>query len=1060
MITIYKASAGSGKTYTLTREYLKIIFKNEYSYKNILAVTFTNKAAEEMKSRIIKEVYLISIGSEDSDHTEYLKEKYKFTDSQIIDKAKSILNLLLHDYSHFSVGTIDSFFQQIIRSFAKEIGLKNGFQLELNQNDVLEKAVDKLIMQIDDDKQLKKWLMIFASDRMKEGKSWNFKDEIIKIGKEIFKEEYTINSKKIAEKLKEKGFISKYKQTLTQIRDSVITDIKKIGANAIELMQVSGLCVDDFSGKSRGFANHFNKCLSGNLPEPTATTLKALGNIEKWYIKKSDKISEIETFYNDGGNDLLTQAVELYMNNKVAYNSANEVLKLINSLAIIDDVSKNAHQISTEENIFLLSFAGPFIKSIIADTDTPFLYEKIGNKYKYFMIDEFQDTSTIQWDNFMPLIAESLANQHSSIIVGDVKQSIYRWRNGDWKLLAGGVQESFYDGAVEYETLTFNWRSKKNIIDFNNSVFKDMANVLQQDFNNDIADEHSEDTEHLKDRINNAYDDITQIYPSQKSIEDKGYVKVEFIEKEKGETVDEIKLKVLEKIPAFLEQMQDANIPLKDIAILVRGKKEGAEIVNYIMEYKNSSEAKPNYKYDIISNEALIIGNSPAIKLLVALIKDVFTNNDAVNLAYIKYEYNSVIKQENSELTKIFNKENILLPEEYIALKEQLTKLSLYEIAENLISVFKLNANENNFIYLQAFKDGLREFSETNNIDIDSFIEWWESVGSGKSVSINEEQDAVKIITIHKSKGLEFKTVLVPFANWMFKPMNNEIFWCSSNEPNFNELDILPLKDTKKIKDTVFYRDYYNEKLHNYIDNINLLYVAFTRAEENLVVFADYSESKDGSINNTGILLKTALGNKVENNIYEIGEIIKEEIDKKSKESDTLKNYISADLNNTIGIKISSNDYVKSFENDEIKKGLLYHKIFENIKYKADVKNAIMKLVNSGYILNNKCNTFFNEINTLISKKEVAQWFDGSYKVRNEASIQSSETIKRPDRLMLKDDEVIIVDYKFGQKKEAKYHKQLKEYSNLISEMGYKNIKAYIWYVLLDSVEAVEVLNG
>ncbi len=1056
MITIYKASAGSGKTYTLTREYLKIIFKNKYNYKSILAVTFTNKAAEEMKSRIIKEVYLISIKSDKSDHSGFLKNEFKFTDSQIVDKAKAILNLLLHDYSHFSVGTIDSFFQQIIRSFAKEIGLQNGFQLELNQEEILEKAVDKLITQIDDDYNLRNWLMLFAADRMRDGKSWNFKDEILKIGKEIFKEEYTINSKKIAEKLKEKDFILKYKYKLNKIKNDTITDIKKIGANTIELMQVNDLSLDDFPYKKTSFASYFVKCKNGIFEEPGKRVLAAVGDIKKWYTKSSNKIDEIEQFYNDGGSDLLILAVETYNINKELYFSANEVLKLINSLAIIDDVSKNAHSISKEENIFLLSFAGPFIKSIIADTDTPFLYEKIGNKYKYFMIDEFQDTSTIQWDNFKPLIEESLANKYSSIIVGDVKQSIYRWRNGDWKLLAEGVEKSFYKGAVKYETLEYNWRSKKNIIDFNNSTFKDMANILQQNFNNNIYDDHSIEIDYLRNTINKAYSDITQQYPSQKNTKDSGYARVEFVEKQKGETVAEVKLKVLERIPTFLEQMQDANIALKDIAILVRGKKEGAEIVNYIMEYKNSEYANPNYKYDIISNEALLIGNSPAIKLLVALIKDVFVSDDDINYAYIKYEYNSVINNEDIELTQIFNKDNVLLPENYLSEKQKLSKLSLYEIAENLIRIFKLNENENNFIYLQAFKDALREYSETNNIDIDSFIEWWESNGIKKSVSINQEQDAVKIITIHKSKGLEFKTVLIPFASWEFKPIKGQIFWCSSTEPNFNELKILPLKDTDTIQKTFFYKDYYEEKLHNYVDNINMLYVAFTRAEENLIIFAEHSEPKDDAINNTGVLLRNTLGNKVVNNVYEIGSLSKKEIVETQNDGNILKKYISGNFKHSESIKITSTDYIKSFENSEIKKGILYHKIFENIKYIDDVKNAVIKLSNEGYIPNNNVNGYITEINTLISKNTVKQWFDGTYKVKNEATIQSSETIKRPDRLMLKNDEVIIVDYKFGQKKEQKYHKQLKEYSKLISQMGYKNIKSYIWYVLIDEIEIVK----
>ena len=1061
MITIYKASAGSGKTYTLTREYLKIIFKNENNYKNILAVTFTNKAAEEMKSRIIKEVYLISIGSEKSDHTEFLKKEFSLTTQQLVEAANIRLNLLLHDYSHFSVGTIDSFFQQIIRSFAKEIGLQTGFQLELDKTEVLEKAVDRLIMQIDDDNQLKKWLMIFANDRMKEGKSWNFKDEILKIGGEIFKEEFTENSQLISEKLKEKSFINKYKKTLQKIKDDIQDKIIRIGEDAIELMQVNGLEFDDFSGKKRGFINHFNKCISGNLSEPTATTIKAIGNVDKWYTKTCTKTTEIERFYNDGGNDLLTSAAELYLNNYVVYNSASEVLKLINSLAIIADVSKNAHQVSNEENIFLLAFAGPFIKSIIADTDTPFLYEKIGNRYKYFMIDEFQDTSTIQWDNFMPLISESLANKHSSILVGDVKQSIYRWRNGDWKLLAGGVEKSFYKGAVTYEPLTENWRSKKNIIDFNNTVFSDMANLLQNSFNSDIAEEHGSEIKFLENKIIDAYADLHQNYPKVKSDKSKGFVKFEFFEKErdtKGKVVgtsDEVKEEILARIPLFLEQIQDANQQLKDVAILVRGKKEGAQIVNYIMDYKNSENAKPGYKYDIISSEALLIGNSPTIRLLVALIKDIFTNTDEVNTAFIKYEYNLFIKKENIELTQIFNKENTLLPKEYLDIKYSLQKLSLYEITESLISVFKLNNDENNYIYLQAFKDNLREFSSSNNIDLDSFIEWWDSKGSGKSVSINEEQDAVKIITIHKSKGLEFKTVLIPFASWKFKPMNNDIFWCSSKEDNFNELAILPLKDTNAIKNTVFYKNYYSEKLHVFIDNINLLYVAFTRAEENLVVYVEHTSKKDKNLNNTGLLLKEALSKKIEDNVYQVGELVKYNKLEEQITTDSLNEYVSNDLNQTKGIRYKPTNYIANFENEEIKQGLLYHEIFENIKYKTDVKKAIIKLINSGTLKESEYESYFTKINSIISKPEVVKWFDGSYKIKNEATIKSVAGIKRPDRLMLLNDELIIVDYKFGKKKDKKYNKQLTDYSNLISKMGYKNIKAYIWYVLLDSIEIV-----
>lgn len=1055
-ITIYKASAGSGKTYTLTREYLKIIFENENSYKNILAVTFTNKAAEEMKGRIVKEVYLISIGSNKSDHVKFLKEKFNLTDIEVKNKANNILNSLLHDYSHFSVGTIDSFFQKIIRSFAKEIGLQTGFQLELDKTEILEKAVDEIFTQVDNDKQLYNWLLTFANDRMRDGKSWNFKDEITKIGNEIFKEEYSIHSVDIANKLKEKGFIDKFKKSLVNVKENVLEKAKKIGNDAVDFIESAGVTFEDFPYKNTSFASYFLKLQKGIIKEPGKRTIDALNDVTKWYSKSSDKILEIESVYETGGNLLLNSAVEFYFSQSKIYNSAEEVLKLVNSFAIITDIAKNAHKISSEENIFLLAFAGPFIKSIIADTDTPFLYEKIGTRYKYFMIDEFQDTSTIQWDNFLPLISESLANSNSSILVGDVKQSIYRWRNGDWKLLAGGVDKAFYEGAVLHETLTDNWRSKKNIIEFNNKIFKHIAEILQNDFNNKINLDHEDEIVELKTLITDAYADVSQNYPTVKNEKENGYVKVEFVADTEEQSAREL---ILAKIPEFLEQLQDKNHSLKDVAILVRNNREGAEIVNYLMAYKNSDFVKQGYKYDVISNEALIIGNSPIIKFLVGLLKDVFNNDDDVNTAFLKYEYSEFLQTDKYELDNIFKTATDILPKEYSNNRIRLRKLSLYEIIEELISIFKLNKNRSNYIYLQAFKDKTREFADNNNTDIDSFMQWWQNKGSNLSVSINENQDAVKIISIHKSKGLEFKTVLIPFASWKFKPVHNSIFWCESEVQPYNQLKVIPLRDSNKIQETVFYKDFYNEKLHNYIDNINLLYVAFTRAKENLVAFVDIGNpnkktNKKDSLNNLSKLLQTAI--TTNNNILEIGELYQNDKLQVSDSINELTEYISVSKKETINIKLSGNDFVKSFENEKIRKGILYHKIFENIKYKPDVDKAILELVNKALINETEFEKYQKEINDIIENEEVRHWFDGTYKIKNEASIIDIDKIKRPDRLMLKDDEIIIIDYKFGEKQNKKYNKQLKEYAEIITKMGFVKVKSYIWYVVLGVVVLVD----
>ncbi len=1058
-ITIYKASAGSGKTYTLTREFVKIILRNEFSYKTILAVTFTNKAAEEMKSRIIKEVYLISKGSDKSDHLKYFEESLNLTKEQLQAKAKTILNLLLHDYSHFSVGTIDSFFQQIIRSFAKEIGLQNGFQIELNSAAILEKAVEKLIMQIDDDKYLRKWLLAFSEDKMKDGKNWNFKDEIILIGEEIFKEEYIINSAKIAEKLKNKEIIQKFKERIVKIKKDILDNFKKLGEKGVNLISENNLEILDFKYGKTSFANYFFTAKKGNFEAYKSRVADALTDENAWFTKNSEKSKQIQIFYSNGGFESLKNLTDFYDNNSELYFSIVEVLKLINSLAVINDVFENVNSVSKEENVFLLSFAGAFIKAIIADTDTPFLYEKIGNTYSHFMIDEFQDTSTTQWENFKPLISESLAKNNTTILVGDVKQSIYRWRNGDWKLLAYAAKNSFYDGAADYKPLSDNWRSSENIINFNNETIKNAVNILQNYFNENIEEKHKTELNHLETVITDAYSDLKQEIPNTKKDKPKGYVRVEItdLNSDKDEEYDDI---TLAKIPIFLEEMQDKKYSLGEIAILVRTKKEGAKIVEYLLNYKNSSQAKKGYKYDVVSNEALILGNSKVVKFLVSLLKDVFNNKDEVNTAFIKYEYLNLISENEINLQEIFYKKILLLPQEYINERENLRKYSLYQITENLISIFRLNENKNNFLYLQAFKDNLRNFLSTNNPDIDSFLSWWEANGSKESVSVNEQQNAVKILSIHKSKGLEFNTVLIPFANWLFKPINNSTFWCSTNNNNFNEFDIYPLKNTNNIQQTFFYKNFYNEKINNYIDNINLLYVAFTRAKTNLIVFSEYKKPKDPkkeSINSMGILLYKVLEKTLKNNVLEVGELEKAVNADLKYSVNSFDEYISGEIKQKINVKTVANSLPKKYENNQIKKGKLYHKIFENIVYFSDVRKSVINLYNEALILENEVENYISEIEKLIAKPEIKHWYNGTYKVKNEASIISQNEIKRPDRLMLNGDNIIIVDYKFGHQKEKKYNNQLKNYSALINEMGYKNVKAYLWYVMLNEVEDVLV---
>ena len=1049
-ITIYNASAGSGKTYTLTKEYVSLLFSNTNNYKNILAVTFTNKAAEEMKTRILKELYLLASNPAKADHYNYLSSKYKLNPEQVQARAKLVLNNILHDYSNFSVSTIDSFFQLIIRAFAKEIGLQTGFVLELDTNESLEKAVDLLIKKLDDNKFLRSWLIQFSESRIKDQKTWNFRDDIIKLGREIFKESFADNQKYLLEKQNDSEFFVRLKSQIRKLVSDIESKAKQLGIDAVNKIQNAGLDIDDFPYKKSGFASIFYKFAEGGFASVNigSRVNNAIDNIEKWSAKSSKKKAEIEAFYHTGGNLLLNEIVDFYNTNIPIYNTAVEVLSFIDSLAIITNIYTNIHELLKQENKFLLAFAGTFIKEIIEDSDAPFLYEKTGNRYKFFMIDEFQDTSAIQWANFEPLIRESIANNNSSIIVGDVKQSIYRWRNGDWKLLSTGVEQAFKQFKVERIPLTQNWRSKKNIIEFNNVFFKKAVDVLETN----ILETNSEAPDEIKSMVSEAYKDIEQEYPEVKNDSNEGYVRIELPEVDDEKTDKEI---AFENIPKWLERLQDAGYSMRDVCILVRSNTEGSEIVEYINRYAKSEEASEKYNYNIISNEALILGKSPVLNLIMAVLNDIFDGENLINTAYLKYEYYLQSEQKNIEKHLLFSNKQNNLPEQYIKQKNELKNKTLYEITEEIIDIFGLNKQSENLIYLQAFKDKILEYSSNNTADYFSFVEWWEKYGKNSSVKINEEQDAVKVISIHKSKGLEFETVILPFATWEFKNNNaTTVLWTEIDTEPFNQLKLLPVKFKSVLKNSLLAKQYYEENIQIKLDNLNLLYVAFTRAKTNLIAFTKQKQIKKNEIkeiNNTALLINEILGLNEENPLFEKGELAMKTSKPEIAKMQTINTYVSSKINADIKIKFKSDSYSK-----QRKKGLLYHKIFENIVRFDDIKKATMQIYKDGLIDYQEIEEIAGEVKNSIEKAGVKHWFTDDYKVRNELSILQNSEIKRPDRVMIKDDEVIIVDYKFGDKKDNKYHKQIKEYASLYKNLGYSNIKTYIWYVMLNTLEKVE----
>ncbi len=1081
-LTIYKASAGSGKTFRLTKEFLHLIFKYPENYRKILAVTFTNKATAEMKNRILSELNKLAKGLE-SKYKEDLKNHYKLTDSEVQSKAQKILTLLLHDFSKFSVSTIDKFFQKIIRSFTREVGIQPGYSIELNQNEILTKVIDELLLDLDSNKELKDWLSQLATDKIEQGSKWDFKDDIQKLAKEIFKEEFKAFDKQLIQKMSDKDFLNDYIKQLQEIKAKFENTMESIANKALTQIKENELVIEDFKWGKSSVPNYFNKVLNKDY-ELKTRTINGTEDYNEWFTEKSSKKEIIEKTLDNGLFYSLNEIVDYYTTNKTNYYTSVEIKKYIHTLGILTDISKKLREYCEEQNMFLISDAAKLIQIIIDNNDSPFIYEKTGNIYRHFMMDEFQDTSKIQWHNFRPLISNSLAHGSKNLVVGDVKQSIYRWRNSDWEILSEEIEKDFKQYNPDAQTLNINWRSKKNIIDYNNAVFKYTAHILQNDFNGEHED-LSQNENPFKTKITEAYHDVFQNIPAGNSKE-VGYVNHTFLnDKDYDSWKDEVKQRVL----SIIENLQDKGYDLKDIAILVRNGREGQEIANTLIEYKNQNNSY--YKFDFISNDSLYLANSSLVKFIIALLEFILNSDDEINLSFIAYE-NSIYLQpdnlENIDLHTILRASNSedkekrlqeIFPKDFIESLEQIKQLPIYELIDRLVRIFKLNDQTNELPYLKAFLDIILDFSKKSTSDLHSFVNWWKEDGINKTLSISENQDAIRIITIHSSKGLEFKNVIIPFCNWEIdhKPLQTNILWCKTNEEPFNQLDLIPVKYSKKLSDTIFQNNYLKEKFHAYVDNLNLLYVAFTRTEQNLFSFSPIKEKSNG-IKNVGDLLYFAYHNyknyavneslisfeenwNEEDHVYEFGKLSEAKHTKeKLPDEFELSRFESYDIKNKLRLKLHDNSFFTGRENAPFKKvnhGKILHEVFENIQVETDVPAAIDKMIFEGKISPEEKPELIAKIKKTFENNQIKNWFSNKWIVKTEAEIiLTNGKTARPDRVISNHEKSIVIDYKFGEQEEEKHHQQVKGYMDLLKQMENKEVEGYLWYVDMNLIRQVE----
>lgn len=1054
---ILSASAGSGKTFRLVLKYICDIINNPECYRNILAVTFTNKATEEMKSRIINEIHRLA----SNQTSQYIAEIIKHTQlSEPLIRAKALKarTRILHDYSRFTVLTIDRFFQRILRAFINELSLDLNYNIELDTSLLLERSADTLIESITTDPDIKRWLLEFAEERLNEGSTWDMRKDLRELGKELFKNGI---AKRVSDCI-DKQQLSDIIDELVKHDNVIIQRIKNVAKEAVEYMSSHGLSAGDFKGGSRSsFVTHFARHANGELPQPTDTLIKATDDINEWYVKSaSDNVKACATVLMPKLKEIYT----LYSENIEKINTTKLLRSKYRSFALLADLYNNIDSICKQENIMVLDKTKEILSEFIDHNNAPFIYEKVGNRYDRYMIDEFQDTSTREWRNLLPLLNEALSsNPDASVfIVGDIKQSIYRWRGGDWRLLNSQVIEDLGEDNTEVIHLKPNYRSLKNIVDFNR---KFIDHVVERD--NDYLDRFIADALSSK-KISQATHDAL------KGIMKRAYVDNEqtAVTKSEEQGIVEVTLyddKICDS--PFIEAIEDAiarGYNYRDILILVRGETDSKKVADALYAYKKQLlERDSKAGFNILTYDSLTINSSDIVTFIIAVLRLAINPcNDIERGTYNHFLglpfYHTFSNDEQ-------------------ALFHTIAHLSPIEAFEVIIERFKLNANTTHIAYIQAMHEQIISFSSSHIADIQHYLEWWEERGCNETLSVEMTDDTIEITTIHKAKGLERDVVIIPYARWSMVPMANThpIVWATADAKSGAAAKIgsFPVMYGSAMEDSAFSEGHCNELVMSHVDGVNMLYVAITRAAKELYMYVPKrlntkSSSKAEKITDTTTLIADAVANMCEPHPefneegktivqrYTYGEKIKHHTPKQRAGSNNiiLQDYPSHQPN--VAIYYTNQRYSEEglkAGSSERRNGIMLHRVFEKAANKEDIYTSIKRLTLDGLIGTSEAEQLRNNIERAMSKEHVSEWFEGSWDdIKSEAEILTTDGILRPDRVMIKGSRAVVVDYKFGNKTNKQYNAKMKRYIELLRDMGlYTDIEGYIWYINLGIVESV-----
>ncbi|MDA0314761.1 MAG: UvrD-helicase domain-containing protein [Bacteroidetes bacterium] len=1075
---LYKSSAGSGKTYTLTLEYLKLALKNPNSgYRQILAVTFTNKATQEMKWRIVEVLECLSREVKpDKSLDKELMDHLDLDAEQLMLRARATLLNILHGYGHFAVSTIDSFFQKVIRSFAREMDLQAKFDVEMDTDAVLEKLVDRIVEKVADDPALRSWLIAYAEEQLLDGKSWDIRVGIKGLGKEIFQERFKAFRSIFQDSVGQDGFLPTLKEQIAQVRQSLVTEGKRQWQQAEDIRVLFGLEWTDFKGASSSFARQFGKLGDSKMPFPELTEKRQreLPDSSNWFTNGSPHEAAICNAFEAGLGELLQSWPEKLK----LWNTYTSLQKNLNAFGVFRNLIVELRDLKDEEGILLISDVNDFLAEITRENEAPFLYEKIGNQYQHFLIDEFQDTSEFQWLSFKPLLQNSLASGHTNLLVGDVKQSIYRWRGGKLELLLSEVQEQIHPDFVEVKNLSVNYRSLPGIIAFNNAVFKQLPELMERGMEN----HYNLDPEN---KLSKAFEGVVQeVSESKKDEPFKGKIHLEFTEKsslekpldEENEEEEGVELGVLEKLPILVKQLQDQGYALRDIAFLVRTNGQGAILADTFME-EQRTQTGTDYRFDVLSEESLFIDKSIAVKCMLGFLTYLSAPSDRVALKTL-WQYYALVHNIplSHELFYVRDLPLELQEKESKLLRMQASfqQMPLIELVEQGLTFLGLTQKQQDLSYVSGFKEAVFDFVKKNRADLLGFLDWWELNKKKRTVKIPEDHDAMRILTIHKAKGLEFKVVVMPFMDWgiVFSGLQAPILWAPFEAENGMQT-VVPLTHQNLLKKSHFAGAYDEEVRLSYLDSLNLLYVAFTRAEEAFFGFSTYSiakSKKEISPTRTGNILYTLFSGgfqfadevcsswNSEALTFDWGQWLKTvKNDDHEIMQVPLLRWDCMDWKSKLNTKTYPWDF--SLEGicarEQRDFGVIIHDILADAQGLEDAIRLLKEYTFDGRWEEDTAAQIKVKLEQLFALPQVKSWFYPDLPALTEQGIlEPGGTQKRPDRILIAKDEALVIDFKTGVKRDS-HVLQVREYMILVQTLTQLPVKGYLCY--LEPTEIIEL---